>query len=65
MKRKEFRPEELTEKAFDVYSNSDFEFYTEKDEYFVAYNANDTHPQKLGTIDDVESFLLQFVDEEE
>ena len=62
MKKHEFRENELSEKAFEVYSNSDFVFYTDNGYTFYASdNVHDT-PDVVGngTLQDVEEFLLQF-----
>lgn len=63
MKRYEFT-NELTERAFHVYSNSDFTFYREGEVFLVADNQA-AKPYELGSLEDVEEFLLQFADEEE
>lgn len=60
MRKYEFT-NELTEKAFNVYSNSDFTFYKEKDTFFVADNQN-SKPRELGTLEDVEEYLLVFAE---
>lgn len=65
MKNKEFRPNEITEAAFDIYSNSDFNFYTDSEGiYYVGLNAKTSDIQELGGIADVEEYLLSFVDED-
>ena len=56
MKKYEFREYELSEKAFGAYSNSDFIFYEDENGRFFV---TDT-PIMLGTLQDVEDFLLQF-----
>lgn len=60
MKRYEF-VNELTEKAFDVYANSDFCFYKENETFYCADNQN-SEPYEIGTLADVEEYLLQFAD---
>lgn len=55
---------ELSEKAFKVYSNSDFTFWKKGETFYYGFSQNDT-PNELGTLEDVENFLLQFVDDEE
>ena len=60
----EFRENELSEKAFYIYSNSDFVFYYDERNcaFNVADNKNSTlHMVGNGTLCDVEEFLLQFV----
>ena len=62
MKKYEFREYELSEKAFDVYSNSDYDFYENSDgEFFVADNAK-SNPfiVGIGTLNDVNDFLETF-----
>ena len=59
MKKYEFT-NELREKAMDIYSNSDLVFYIDENgEYWAGYNRNDK-PFKVGSLEDVESFLLEF-----
>ncbi|MBD5451282.1 MAG: hypothetical protein HDR25_01445 [Lachnospiraceae bacterium] len=63
MKKYEFTGTgELSEKAFNVYSNSDFAFYKDGDTFYGAYNSNE-EPFELGAIEDVESFLTGFAEE--
>lgn len=59
----EFNHRDLSEKAFYVYSNSDFTFYKYIDEdcYLMAENRN-AFPYEIGTLKDVEEYLLQFID---
>lgn len=54
--KKEFRPEELSAEAFEVYSNSDFVFYQDGEKYYYADNNRD-NPSELGTLENVISFL--------
>lgn len=64
MKKYEFTgTNELSEKAFKVYSNSDFTFYKDGETFYGAYNPNET-PFELGNIEGVENFLLEFSDED-
>ena len=55
---------ELTDKAFDVYSNSDFVFYKydDADCYLVADNGV-ARPFEIGTLDEVEKYLLDMQSE--
>lgn len=64
MKRYEFTgTNELTEKAFDVYSNSDFVFYKDNTgKFWKADNQNADTDVEIGTIKDVIDFLEQFAD---
>ena len=61
MKKYEFREWELSEQAFDVYSNSSFQFWRDGDRFFVGDNPNDK-PSEVGDLADVEEFLLQFAE---
>ena len=54
--KKEFRPEELSQKAYIIYSNSDFVFYQDGEKYYYADNNRD-NPSELGTIESVNDFL--------
>lgn len=62
-KKVQFTQHDLSEKAFKVYSTSDFVFYKYNDEecYLVAEN-NHSFPYEIGTLKDVEEYLLQFID---
>lgn len=62
MKKYEFREWELTKRAIEVYSNTDFVFYTDGQTFFIYENENSTHMIAQGTIKDVEEFLLEFAD---
>lgn len=57
--KKEFSPSELTEKAFAVYSNSDITFYEKDGSFWYGLNSTED-PVELGTIEDVEEFLISF-----
>lgn len=61
----EFCEWDISQKAFEVYSNSDFVFYkifyNHKDVYFASDNQNG-NTYYIGTLKDVEDFLLQFAD---
>lgn len=59
MTKYEFREHELSEKAFGVYSDSDFTFYKKDGVFYMGYNPKET-PSELGTLEDVENFLLDF-----
>lgn len=62
MKRYEFTDtNELTEKAFRVYSNSSFTFWKDGDTFFYSDNLN-SEKVELGTLEDVNEFLEQFAD---
>lgn len=60
-KKIQFMPYELSEKAFEIYSNSDFTFYKYIDDdcYLCAEN-NTAFPYEIGTLKDVEEYLLMF-----
>lgn len=55
--KKEFSPDELSAEAFETYSNSDFVFYEYDNKYYYADNNRET-PSEIGTIEDVEQFLI-------
>lgn len=59
MERYEFREYELTEEAFNVYSNSDFVFYKDVDGTFFVSDNKYSVPYLVGdgTLQDVEEFL--------
>ena len=62
MKKHEFREYDLSKKAFNVYSNSDFVFYKNSDgEFFASDNAK-SEPFIVGngTLKDVNEFLEMF-----
>jgi hypothetical protein len=60
----EFADNELrSQKAFEVYSNSDFTFYTDGITFFCADNPKSA-PYYIGTIKDVVEFLEGFAEEE-
>lgn len=58
MKRYEFTVE-LTEKAFSVYSDSNFIFWKDGDTFFYSDNPK-SQKVELGTLEDVNEFLEQF-----
>ncbi len=67
MKKKKYEftgTNDLSEKAFEIYSNSDFVFYKDSDTFYASYNSSE-EPFELGSIEDVESFLLSFEDDED
>ena len=57
--KKEFSPAELSEKAFAIYSDSDITFYEKEGIFWYGFNPQED-PVELGTIEDVEEFLLSF-----
>lgn len=60
MKRYDFvGANELTEKAFAVYSDSSFTFWKDGDVFFYSDNPN-SQQVELGTLEDVNEFLEQF-----
>ena len=60
--KKEFSPKELSEKAFTVYSDSTLTFYEKDGVFWYAFNPSE-EPVELGTMEDVEEFLLSFYEE--
>lgn len=62
MKKYEFTgTNELTEKAFEAYSNSSFTFWKDGDTFFYSDNPS-SEKVKLGTLENVNKFLEQFAD---
>ena len=53
---------ELSEKAFKIYSNSSFVFYKKGETFWCGDNQNAT-PYEVGTLEDVEALLMEFADE--
>lgn len=61
MKKFEFMPYDLNEKAFEIYSISDFTFYIDDSGCFwCAENSKAKPLEKLETLKDVEEYLLLF-----
>ncbi len=52
---------ELTEKAFEAYSNSSFTFWKDGDTFFYSDNPNGEKVE-LGSLEDVNEFLEQFAE---
>jgi hypothetical protein len=52
---------ELTEKAFQVYSDSSFTFWKDGETFFYSDNPN-SEKVELGSLEDVNEFLEQFTD---
>ncbi len=52
---------ELTEKAFQVYSDSSFTFWKEGDNFYYSDNPS-SEKVELGSLEDVNEFLEQFAD---
>ena len=62
MKRYEFTgTNELTEKAFQVYSDSSFTFWKDGETFFYRDNPT-SEKEELGTLEDVNEFLQQFAE---
>lgn len=62
MKKYEFaETTELTEKAFEVYSDSSFMFYKDGDTFFYSDNPN-SEKIELGSLEDAIEFFEQFAD---
>lgn len=64
MKKYEFHPTELSEKAFGVYSTSDFTFYKDGDKWFGSDSPKATPTMKFKDIADIEEFLEELSDDE-
>lgn len=60
MKKYEFNKSELSEKAFEVYSNSSFTFWTDADGTFYRSDNLNSEKVEVGTIEDVNEFLEIF-----
>lgn len=61
MKKYEFNENELTKKAFQVYSNSSFTFWKDGNTFSYSDNPN-SEKIELGTVADVIEFLEQFAE---
>ena len=62
MKKYEFTgTNELTRKAFEVYSDSSFTFWKDGEIFFYSDNPN-SEKVELGSLEDVNEFLEQFAD---
>lgn len=64
MKKYEFDENELTEKAFAVYSDSSFTFWVDNNEDFFYSDNPQSEKVELGKIQDVIDFLESFAEEE-
>lgn len=62
MKKYEFSENELTEKAFAVYSDSSFTFWIDADGTFCRSDNPNSEKVECGTLEDVNEFLEQFAD---
>lgn len=60
MKKHEFSASELTEKAFAVYSDSSFAFWTDAAGTFYRSDNPNSEKVEVGTIKDVNEFLEMF-----
>lgn len=64
MKMVEFDGTEISKKAFNAYTNSDYCFYKDKaDNYYYACNQNESTRNYLGSLKDVQEFLENDADE--
>lgn len=61
MKRKDFKAYELSNRAWNIYNNNSFVFYKDSELYYMS-DCQGVTPRILGSIDDVEQFLLSFFD---
>lgn len=65
-KRHEFTAAELSHKAFDVYSNSTYEFWERKfADDGIYYLIDCDRVEKMGTVDDVNEWFESIADEDE
>lgn len=62
MKKYEFNKSELSEKAFEVYSDSSFTFWTDAAGTFYRSDNPNGERVECGTFEDVNEFLEQFAD---
>lgn len=60
MNKYEFDKSELTEKAFEVYSDSSFAFWTDAAGTFYRSDNPNSEKAEVGTIEDVNDFLEMF-----
>mgnify|MGYP000136158978 FL=1 len=60
MKKYEFNKSELTEKAFEVYSDSSFAFWTDATGTFYRSDNPNSEKVEIGTIENVNDFLEMF-----
>lgn len=60
MVRYEFNKTELTKKAFAVYSDSSFAFWTDAAGIFYRSDNPNSEKVEIGTIEDVNDFLEMF-----
>ena len=64
MKKYKFR-NELSEAADKVYTNSSFVFYKDEKDIFYCSDNGKSKPYEIGTLEDVEEYLMMFADDEE
>ena len=60
--KKEFSPSELTEKAFEVYSNSDLDFYEDRDSN-IYIDMQDSYCSIIGDLKNLEQLLMEYGEE--
>ena len=60
----QFVPGELSENAFQIYSTSDFDFYVDESGNYYADMDGSGKLDEVGSISDVEEFLIEFYCEE-
>ena len=59
MKKIEFH-HELSDTAFDVYASSTFEFYLDADDTYYCSDIAGSEKYRIGSIEQVEEYLLMF-----
>lgn len=57
--KKDFSPAELSERAYIAYENSDYIFFIRDGIFWCEYALEDGEKKEIGTIQDVEAFLLE------
>lgn len=55
---------ELSDKAMQVYNNSDFAFWKDADGTIYCSDNQKSEPYEIGTIEDADKFLEQFAEGE-
>lgn len=58
MRKVEFAPDQLEKKAFETYSDSDYNFFVDENGIYYGSIGNGEEFQ-LGSLKDVESFLME------
>lgn len=59
-KKIQLMPYDLSKKTFEIYSNSDFVFYIDDDGRYWCSENSKASPYEIGTLQDIEEYLLLF-----